>query len=128
MALEKDKKDRSYQFGRLLAVLEKIERDTYDKDETREPNIIRVMATFRRHPDHTAALITEKIRMAYLPRLSPASRVFYQNLMQEIYHTIDECPQVKPNTALGDSYLMGYYLQRRELYLPKAQKEQEENK
>ena len=29
MALEADKKDISYQYGRLLAVFEKIERDTY---------------------------------------------------------------------------------------------------
>ena len=33
MALEPEKKDRSYQYGRLLAVLEKAERDTFDTDE-----------------------------------------------------------------------------------------------
>ncbi len=127
MALEKEKMDRSYQFGRLLAVLEKIERDTYDKEETREPNAIRLMAHYRRFPDHTAALITEKIRLAYLPRLSPATRVFYLNLMDQIRYILDQCPPVTPNTPLDDSYLMGYHLQRRELYLPKDKKEQEEN-
>ena len=39
MALEKEKKDRSYQYGRLLAVLEKAERDTYGVDEDREAAI-----------------------------------------------------------------------------------------
>ena len=33
MVLEEDNKDRSYLFGRLLAVLEKVERDTYGSDE-----------------------------------------------------------------------------------------------
>ena len=33
MALEPEKKDLSYQYGRLLAVFEKIERDTYDNKE-----------------------------------------------------------------------------------------------
>ena len=42
MALEPEKQDRSYQYGRLLAVLEKAERDTYSSDETREPNAIRM--------------------------------------------------------------------------------------
>ena len=36
MSLDKEKKDRSYQFGRLLAVMEKVERDTYtDEAESR---------------------------------------------------------------------------------------------
>lgn len=128
MSLEKDKKDRSYQFGRLLAIMEKAERDTYDKDETREPNAIRFMSIFRQHPYHIAATIIETLQKAYLPRLKPAARVFYQNLIQDIYYIIDECPEAQRNLPLADSYLMGYYLQRRELYLPKEQKEQEENK
>ena len=41
MALEPQKKDVSYQYGRLLAVFEKLERDTYDPNEQREPNAIR---------------------------------------------------------------------------------------
>ena len=36
MMLDPKKKDLSYQFGRLLAVLEKAERDTYEDKETRE--------------------------------------------------------------------------------------------
>lgn len=45
MSLDKEKKDRSYQFGRLLAVMEKVERDTYT-DEGREPNAIRMQSVF----------------------------------------------------------------------------------
>lgn len=50
MELDKSRADRSYQYGRLLAVLEKVERDTYDKDESREPNAIRLQTMFRRRP------------------------------------------------------------------------------
>ena len=50
MALEPEKKDRSYQFGRLLAVMEKAERDTYDSGEGREPNAIRLQSIFCQRP------------------------------------------------------------------------------
>lgn len=126
MALEKSRKDRSYQFGRLLAVLEKIERDTYRDDEKREPNALRLMSVYRSKPLHTACQLQEKICTAYLPRLKPGVRVYYQNLIQEIMTEINSFPQSAWNARLDDSYLMGYYLQRRELYQPKQEKEQEE--
>ena len=44
------KKTAVINFGRLLAVMEKIERDTYDKDEMREPNAIRMQAVFCERP------------------------------------------------------------------------------
>ena len=52
MALEADKRDRSYQFGRLLAILEKTERDTYTKDTDRETNAIRRMSVYAQRPYH----------------------------------------------------------------------------
>ena len=57
MALEPQKKDVSYQYGRLLAVFEKLERDTYDSNEQREPNAIRMQSVFaKRQPDHLGAV------------------------------------------------------------------------
>ena len=75
MALDSSKQDRSYQFGRLLAVMEKVERDTYTDNENREPNAIRQMSVFCRRPMYVAANLEKQLEQAYLPRLRPGSRV-----------------------------------------------------
>ena len=116
MALEKGKKDRSYQFGRLLAVLEKAERDTYDRDEGREPNAIRLQAAFCMHPLQTAKTILEQLKSGYYPKLKIGFRISYERLIAEIYATISEFPEPEWNLPLKETYLMGYYLQKNELY------------
>ena len=116
MALEPKKSDRSYQYGRLLAVLEKIERDTYGAEEKREPNAIRMMSVFMQRPQYTANLLGVRMKTAYYPKLSPAARTYYDKLLQEIYEMISECGETDAGRALGETCLMGYYLQRKELY------------
>jgi CRISPR-associated protein Csd1 len=126
MALEPNKQDRSYQFGRLLAVLEKAERDTYQKDETREPNAIRRLSVFTQRPMETFNQLCTHIKTAYLPRLSPASRAFYEKLIGEIVEQLSQITDEPLNASLEDTYLFGYYLQRNELYKSKKEKEKEE--
>lgn len=126
MALEPEKKDRSYQFGRLLAVMEKVERDTYDND-TREPNAIRMQSVFCQRPMYAAGNLEKQLERAYFPRLKPGSRVWYKNLMGQIMDIISAFPQEDWNKPLEDSYLMGYYLQRSALYTKKNDNETEEN-
>lgn len=125
MALEPEKKDRSYQFGRLLAVMEKVERDTYDND-TREPNAIRMQSVFCQRPMYAAGNLEKQLERAYFPRLKPGSRVWYKNLMGQIMDIISAFPQEDWNKPLEDSYLMGYYLQRSALYTKKNDNETEE--
>lgn len=119
MALEPEKKDISYQYGRLLAVFEKIERDTYDSDEKREPNAIRMQSVFAKRPQHASRLIWEQLKKAYYPRLNPSSRAFYDRLISQIIEQISSCPNAAHEGALKDSYLFGYYLQRSALYTSK---------
>lgn len=119
MELEKEREDRSYQYGRLLAVLEKVERDTYEKDEQREPNAIRLQSQFCMRPLGTAAVIEQQLERAYFPRLKPGSRAYYKSLIGKIMERIHECPKGEWNKPLEDTYLMGYYLQRQELYQKK---------
>lgn len=123
MALDQERKDRSYQFGRLLAVLEKVERDTYDKNEDREPNAIRLQSVYCQRPRQTANTIESQLERAYFPRLKPGTRIYYKNLIGEIVEKIDTFPEHDQNKALGDTYLIGYYLQRNELYKSRKQKE-----
>ena len=126
MALEPERKDRSYQFGRLLAVMEKVERDTYDTNEGREPNAIRLQSVFCQRPMHTAGMLEKQLERAYFPRLKPGSRIWYKNLIGQIMEKLSEFSD-DWNKPLEDSYLMGYYLQRSALYTKKTDNEMEEN-
>ena len=126
MSLEPEKQDRSYQYGRLLAVLEKSERDTYSSEESREPNAIRMQPVFSQRPQYASRILWEQVKKAYLPRLSPASRAFYDRLMGEIVEQLSRFPETEWNRPLADTYLLGYYLQRNELYTSKQEREREE--
>lgn len=126
MSLEPEKEDISYQYGRLLAVLEKVERDTYDKDTDREPNAIRQQAVFCQRPMYAAANIQKQLERAYFPRLKPGIRSYYKKLIGEIMAEISRNPETMWNKALKETYLMGYYLQRNALYTKKDNQNMEE--
>jgi len=119
MALEPEKKDRSYQFGRLLAVMEKAEKDTYESSERRESNAIRMQPVFVKRPLHTSKIVLEQLKNAYFPRLSVGSRSFYDKLIGEIMAQISETPDCDINKPLDEKYLIGYYLQKNALYTKK---------
>lgn len=119
MSLEPGKNDVSYQYGRLLAVFEKIERDTYDKNETREPNAIRMQSLFSKRPKYASRILWEQLKKAYYPKLKPKIKADYDQLISEIVEQISDCQSENRETALKDSYFMGYYLQRSALYATK---------
>ena len=127
MALEPEKKDISYQYGRLLAVFEKIEKDTYESTETRETNAIRMQAVFVQRPQWAAAKIYEKLRNAYFSKLKWAGQqADYHKLIGQIMEQISQFSDREQKSPLKDTYLMGYYLQRNELYKSKETAQEEE--
>ena len=126
LALEPERKDRSYQYGRLLAVLEKAEQDTYDRDEKRLTNAIRLQPMYVRRPQHTFTVVLEQLKRAYYPRLHPGMRTRYEQLIGEILSAISECPPDTKDGSLTDVYLLGYYLQKKELYTKQEKNIQEE--
>lgn len=126
LALESTRKDRSYQWGRMLAVMEKIERDTYETGEKRETNAIRMQSVFVRQPAYAFKVVMEQLKNAYYPRLSVGSRVFYDHLIGEIMEQLSQDID-NYGKPLGESYLLGYYLQKNELYTKKDDSETEDN-
>ena len=126
MALEPGKKDLSYQYGRLLAVFEKIERDTYDNNENRETTAIRMQSVFAKRPRYASRIIWEQLKKAYYPRLRVTSKAFYDRLIGEIINEISECPGASQESTLQDTYLFGYYLQKNELYRSKTEEMNQE--
>lgn len=128
MALDRNSKDRSYQYGRLLAVMEQVERTTYNRDETREPNAIQLQYVFCRNPLKTAATLQKQLDAAYFPRIKKVEyRKYLRNLMEEIFVAIDSIGE-SAAAPLKESYLIGYYLQRNELLHKVKKNEQEEEK
>lgn len=127
MALEPQKKDVSYQYGRLLAVFEKLERDTYEPNEQREPNAIRMQSVFAKRPLYASRIIWEQLKKAYYPKLNAGARVTFERIIEQIIQEISSFPQAEQEEALKDTYLFGYYLQRSALYTSgKTENSQEE--
>lgn len=113
MTLDEKCTDRSYLYGRLLAVAEKIERCTYEKGETRTTNAERYMRQFSQTPFRTWELIRRNTQI-YLNQLKPGSREFYKNLYGQIMQLFEEgCFEEKK--ALDGKFLLGYDCQREAL-------------
>jgi len=124
MSLDKHNINRSYLFGRLLAVMEQVERATYSYEEKREPNAIRLQSAFCARPYNTMKIIYDRL-LPYFAQLYPGSRQKYKNLIGEIMEKLDDVDDVIKNRPLESQYLMGYFLQRNELL--KSNKKQEED-
>jgi CRISPR-associated protein Csd1 len=128
MSLEPSKQDRSYQFGRLLAVLEKVEQDaykTYKDDEKRETNAMRMQAVFSQRPQYASRILWERLE-PYFRHLSTASRNYYNRLVGEIEEQLSQFPESERNDPLKDTYMLGYYLQRNALYQSNKEQKTEE--
>lgn len=116
MALEENKLDRSYQYGRLLAILEKAEKDTYSPEEKRESNAIRMQPVFVKRPAYAFKIIMEQLKSAYYPKLNNGARIWYDKLIGQIMEVISNCNEDNFNKPLSETYLLGYYLQKNALY------------
>lgn len=125
MALEENISDRSYQFGRLLAVLEKIEKDTYKNGEERETNAIRTQAFYVQRPLSAFSQIMTGLKTGYYPRLSSATKTYYEKLIGSIMEKISSSNEGQLDKPLTETYLMGYYLQKNALYTKKEEAEEE---
>ena len=113
MTLDYENRDRSYLFGRLLAVAERVERSTFSREDKREPNAIRLQAAFMQHPMQTWYTL-EKALLPYYAKLNPGSRIFYKDILSGIIKTLKGTDAGQLNKSLEDTYLIGYYLQRAE--------------
>ena len=124
MKLDLENQDRSYLFGRLLAVCEKVERKTYDRGEARDPNAIRLQSAFVNHPMQTWKIL-EGLLNPYFQKLRPGSREYYRELISQIVTSFKEDDTIALNQELKETYLLGYYLQRAELNKKREEKEEE---
>ncbi len=127
MSWNLDRPDRSFQFGRLLAVMERAEEDYYylTSETGRQTNAMKLMSVFRQRPWTVYEQVNRQLNTAYLPRLKPWQRSRYQRLKDEIVSILSGFPEAELNKPLGELYLMGYDLQHSAFF--KKDNETEEN-
>ena len=125
LSLEKDRDDRSYQYGRLLAIMEKIEKDALQGSSNRTTYAEKLTPMFVNRPERTMSIIITHVRHAYLSKLNDGARIWYENMIGEIYEKLSTFPPEEGNKKLDESYLFGYYLQRNDFYTKKAETETE---
>ena len=110
MALDQNNCDRSYLFGRLLAIAEAVENSTYTDEDRRETNAVRMQKAFSLRPMTTWRILEEKLT-PYYKQLDPGLRQYYRKLIQEIVDKLS-ASNIDLNQKLDDIYLLGYYHQR----------------
>ncbi|HBM74612.1 MAG TPA: type I-C CRISPR-associated protein Cas8c/Csd1 [Clostridiaceae bacterium] len=124
MSLDESQMDRSYLFGRLLAVAQQIEEYALNTvGEKRETNAERLMHQFKLHPYKAWGIITDKIR-PYIARLGVKCTSLTE-LMTRINSMIPYEEFTSPK-QLDDSYILGYYCQR-QVFIDEKNKRIEDN-
>lgn len=112
MALNKEERDRSYLFGRLLAIADSIE-DTYNyrKGTNRtSTNASRLMEAYSKRPARTWKIIYERLK-PYIQGLPGGLAYHYTNQINEIMNMF-ESDEFNSNKSLSPNYLLGYSHQK----------------
>lgn len=112
LALDEKCEDRSYLFGRLLAVADVLERRALGREEKRATNAIRYMNAFSKHPERTWRIIQESLQ-PYQARLG-RDATYWTKIIDEIGFKFK--PEDFSNRPLSGKYLLGFYSQRHILY------------
>ncbi|NMI04649.1 type I-C CRISPR-associated protein Cas8c/Csd1 [Paenibacillus sp. SZ31] len=119
VSLNTETTDRSYVFGRMLAIADVLERSALGKEEKRATNAIRYMNAFAQRPGRTWSIIQSNLQ-PYQARMGTGAR-YYNSLLDEVGDKLQlEDFTDKPLTGL---YLLGFYSQRNDLYTSKKDKE-----
>lgn len=117
LALDEQNDDRSYLFGRMLAVADVLERRVLGREEKRATNAVRYMNAFSKHPERTWCVIQESLQ-PYQVRLGREA-TYWTKIIDEIGFMFD--PEDFNNRPLTGKYLLGFYSQRHALYQGKNQ-------
>lgn len=128
MALDENIKDRSYLFGRLLAVADRIEEQAMyskDKSNNRMSMAKRYMDVFSKRPYKMWATIEQGLK-PYFASLKPGSEKFYRNIINQIMDSfeIEDFKSLKPLEPL---YLLAYHSQLQALKSKKSEEADELN-
>jgi CRISPR-associated protein Csd1 len=114
MSLDLSNHDRSYLFGRLLAVFKRMEEYVNYKNGVDRPTAAETYwNAYTCHPAKTAMIIRGKIQ-PYVLKLKGGAKDHYSRLMEEIINVLSEDNHFS-NQPLNEQYLIGYYCQYSDL-------------
>lgn len=114
MALEENRLDRDYLYGRLLAVADYIEEFAlYKSNENRSTNAARLMQRFADRPFDTWRTIELSLQ-PYMQRLQGINAGFLTNRQKDIENimVLIEHADFTSNAKLSGEFLLGYHCQR----------------
>ena len=119
LSLDKENDNRSYLFGRLLAVVDKIENTALNRKASdgarnshRDTNAMRLWSAYVAHPFTCYANLRNCVA-PYLSSLPYGSRKYYEDETQEIIEKL--AGQKNLNRPLDPEYLIGFYMERETL-------------
>ncbi|MDP4153541.1 MAG: type I-C CRISPR-associated protein Cas8c/Csd1 [Bacillota bacterium] len=109
MALDEKRTTRDYLYGRLLAIADKLERATFDKDDkSRETNAMRYMNMCAQHPYKTWAMIHERL-LPYISKLG-GLRGIYEAQLSEVQSMFRD-EDFMDNRPMKGEYILGFWCQ-----------------
>lgn len=127
--LDKENTNRSYLFGRLLAVYQQLEYATYNNDTERTTNAQKFWTSYTNNPATMMATLEDKTK-SYEKKLKQNKTGLYivltrvkEEIITKLYESAEKAEMNKP---LSYDYLFGYYTQLKDFY-SKQEKENEEN-
>lgn len=103
-------KDRSFLYGMLLAIADKVEQLTYQNDENRLTNAMRYMHIFSQRPFSTWNAIHDRLN-PYWAKLNQENRNQYQDMIADIKKMFRP-GDFELEERLDGKYLLGFYCQR----------------
>lgn len=111
MALDREERDRSYLFGRLLGAAQKVEEMAlfFAEESSRTTNAEKYYQQFSQRPLQTWRVIDRNLR-PYLDRLKSRGAFKYEKALREIYDLITP-EQFQDNRPLSELYMLGYNCQ-----------------
>ena len=126
MSLERDRKTRSYLYGRLLAVADVLENAALTREENRPTNAARLMQRFASRPYDTWTSIYLSLD-PYRRRLkanAPGLLHRYEKEIDEIKNLF-KADDFRDDSQLEGEFLLAYHCQRTALYTKKETPEEQ---
>lgn len=118
--------DRGYLYGCLLSLADCAEGVILRRENAKhETSALRYQQAFVQAPCSTWSLLRKRL-VPYLAQMSPVQRNWYENKIMTIMCAFDAA-DYKRNRPLEDTWVLGYYQQRNEIFR-RAPKDEEVNK
>jgi len=126
MALNNNLDDRSYLYGRLLAIADKLESDALAKKNIdRETTAMRYMEALSKRPYRTWKIIEIGLK-PYWKMLEPKIAVYYKRLLNDVMDLF-KLEDFKNNHQLDPLFLLGFHCQYSAFYKSKTKNEEVED-